>query len=164
MTRGVAVAIMPLQASLLRRTVMVAYIFCCFIWQACGFQFSPAFRKRRNHQIPAGAKVALPRDFHSRVASLSPSFPSVSATRTDRSYSSRHLQSQRYPFDVEVFRSRDSPLFRRATDSEYRLKAASNDNDDSSISNKIRSFISKLFNKLASPVVSAFARRECGLI
>lgn len=132
----------------MKRIALLVFVLSCFIGRSCGFQVSPAFRKRnKNHKLPLDAAnapfLALVHDSNDAACMSS------TALRTIR-------ESSASPFSQHQFESRNvhnslqSPLFRH---SEFRLYAGSSDDDDSpTTSGKLRSFVSKVFKAFARPV------------
>lgn len=143
-TRGVPLnptadpLIMPTILSLQRgvkRIALLVFILSCFVGRSYGFEVSPpAFRSKRRN-LPAFVKP-----FPSSHQSNDGTCASSLVLANIRGSSLRPLNLFRQPFDYDVYHL---PLFR--------LDAAPSDDDDKSTSSsKIRSFVSKLFKALTS--------------
>ena len=149
---------MPTMLSLqacFKRVALLVFTLSCFIGRSRGFQVSPAFTKRRSHQIS-----------NDLVNSFRPSFaPSPVQQGNDKSclsYMALLIEKQRHSCALNLYqrtndgnchisKSQLSPPFDHC---EVRLHAAEDDDDGRSPkSSKLRSFISKIFNVLARPVV-----------
>jgi len=142
-----------------KQILLLAFILSCFVGRSCGFQVSPAFRKRRNHYLqhdyvmvkslqPSAASLL-------RLESNDATCMSGMALRNSRTSSFHPLIFHQSLFDTAPGeKSQQSPLFRHSD--ETRLYAAPSGNDKSPTSSKLRSILSKVYKAIASPVVSYF--------
>lgn len=151
----------PLGTPFMRMALLISILYC-FLGYSSGFQVAPAFRKQRNRQIPFD--VTLVDSVRSSLVASSYSSGNNNGmcmsgvalrNRKEGSDKSLSLYPQSANSDASKTQSR-SPLFEHYH-SEFRLLSASKSNDDdkSPSPGKIRSFISKVFKSLTSPVVSS---------
>lgn len=162
-TRGMPTMMLPSQ-NCLKRAALLIFIIYCSLTCSSGFQVVPAFRKQRNRrQLPFDVEVNSSIRRRTSLAPLSP----IQGNNNAICMSGLALRNRKgtcsdYSLNLyrqsvnDVLEPQRSPLFEHYH-SEFRLMLSSSSDDDdnkSPSSGKLRSFISKVFKSLVSPVVS----------
>lgn len=132
--------------------VLLMFILSCFLGRSCGFQVPPtSFRKRKHrHTLPHHDVYSARSSFVPLTAQESKDTMCLSSTALQGTKSYGHV------FDWDVSKELRSTLVQYTGTDSVRLYASSNDDKDQSPSpGKIRSFISKIFKRISSPVVSS---------
>jgi len=152
----------PLETSYMRMALLI-YVLYCFPGFSSGFQVVPAFKKQRNRQISFdltevnSVRSLLVAPSHASSGNNNGVCMSGVALRNRKEGSDNSLCLYPQSADNDVFKSQSRSQLFEHYHSEFRLLfvqfASKTNNDDTSPSSgKLRSFISKVFKRLTSPV------------